>query len=60
MNCIICKVKKVNSKGGRTCGLKCACELNRDDFFTIRARLSNAIAESKLACKHGTKGKINA
>jgi hypothetical protein len=58
MNCKICKVNKISSRGGKTCGLECACKLNGDDYKTVRAKLTNAIAESKLKCKKVTKKRM--
>lgn len=51
MNCTICKVNKINSKGGKTCGLECACKAIGDDYAQVKARLDIAVAESKPMLK---------
>ena len=59
MKCSQCE-NKVTMIGATTCSLKCACDLNWDSYDLIRARLSNAIALSKMPCKHKTKAKAEA
>lgn len=58
MNCTICKVKKISSRGGKTCGLECACKLNGDDYVAVRARMDQEIARMMFACNKGLRSKL--
>lgn len=51
MNCTICKVNKISSKGGKTCGLECACKAIGDYYKQVKARIDVAVAESKPMMK---------
>jgi hypothetical protein len=51
MNCTICNVNKISSRGGKTCGLECACKAIGDDYTVVKARLDLAVAESKPPLK---------
>jgi len=41
--CFICKTEPVRQPLASVCSLKCACELNRDDYELIIARLDAAV-----------------
>lgn len=48
MICRVCKTNPVTMIGSTVCSLKCSCDLNWDSYELVRARLTNAIAESKM------------
>lgn len=52
MNCTICKVNKISSRGGKTCGLECACKAIGDDYGLVKIRLDLAVEASRAAGKH--------
>lgn len=52
--CFICKINPCRSPVASVCSLKCACELNNDNYDLVMANLRIEI----LASKAGMAGKI--
>lgn len=57
MICQHCNANTVKTYGSSVCSLKCATEAMGDDYNLVRARLDQAIAQSKTACKAGKRAK---
>jgi len=55
--CSVCKINHVKMPVAATCSLKCACDLNCDNYGFVLARLAHSVAKAKLQNARGSRAK---